>query len=101
MNIGTRLLISAALAVGSTVGAAALGTTLQRDGAAGLAAESSAVQSAAELDEDSPTARADGVRAELLAAAAAGDISWEAAHRVSDDLGSYILGERDAAAIAV
>ena len=31
MNIGTRLLLSAALAVGSTVGAAALGQTVVRD----------------------------------------------------------------------
>lgn len=111
MNIGTRLLISAALAVGSTIGAAALGNSLQRDGSAELAAESAAVAGAesggpsalpeaGDGDDSTARTRAEGVRAELMAAAASGEISWDAAQRVSDDLGSYIRGERSAALIA-
>ncbi|HLR44681.1 MAG TPA: hypothetical protein VK065_05780 [Brevibacterium sp.] len=115
MNIGTRLLLSAALAVGSTVGAAALGQNVARDAQAELgqaapcaipapaapqddaaadcgdAGEGAGERADVEADAD---VRADGVRAELAAAAAAGEISWDAAERVSDELGGYIRGDR-------
>ena len=148
MNIGARLLLSAALAVGSTVGAAALGQNAVRDaqaevgpsappsipasatprtggggglgdgtgsgGAAdadrGLAksADSGAAggpdadaESDAEGEADvDPDDRVAGVRAELAAAAAAGEISWDAAERVSDELGGYIRGDVSVADIA-
>lgn len=140
MNIGTRLILSAALAVGSTIGAAALGQTSLRDSPADVApptaegdratpdartstagttdafgsypgltdaerlhtttagAVDATVTDAESLDTGSldAGARADGVRAELLAAAEAGEISWAAAERVSEDLGTYIRGERRA-----
>lgn len=138
MNIGTRLLLSAALAVGSTVGAAALGQNVVRDdqadvgpsapqsipasaalqaggdggpgagsGDAGGAATGTAdgagsgAADSAEADAESDTDdRAAGVRAELASAAAAGEISWDAAERVSDELGGYIRGDVSVADIA-
>lgn len=140
MNIGTRLLLSAALAVGSTVGAAALGQNVVRDdqadvgpsapqsipasaalqaggdggpgpgsGDAGGAATGTAdgagsgAADSAEADAESdadPDDRAAGVRAELASAAAAGEISWDAAERVSDELGGYIRGDVSVADIA-
>lgn len=144
MNIGTRLILSAALAVGSTIGAAALGQTALRDSPAEVAppatgddrstdgdrssadaatttiatvsagaafgdypglADAERIHTAAEGALDAKTtaaeppdagARVDGVRAELLAAAEAGEISWAAAERVSEDIGTYIRGERRA-----
>ncbi|GAA4514189.1 hypothetical protein [Brevibacterium yomogidense] len=145
MNIGTRLILSAALAVGSTIGAAALGQTSLRDSPADVApptaegdratpdaraatagttdefgsypgltdaerlhtatagAADTTIAHAASADaaaiDAAPLdagARADGVRAELLSAAEAGEISWAAAERVSEDLGAYIRGERRA-----
>lgn len=125
MNIGTRLLLSAALAVGSTVGAAALGQNVVRDdqadvgpsapqsipasaalqaggdgGDGGPGADSGDADSA-EADAESDTDdRAAGVRAELASAAAAGEISWDAAERVSDELGGYIRGDVSVADIA-
>lgn len=113
MNIGTRVLLSAALAVGSTVGAAALGQNVVRDaqaevgpcappsipasatpktggnGGAGVGANADA-DARADVDADDRVA---GVRAELATAAEAGEISWDAAERVSDELGGYIRGE--------
>ncbi len=108
MNIGTRLLLSAALAVGSTVGAAALGQNTVRDIQAEVGpaapqalptavAEPAGAGARAGTDADD---RAAAVRAELAAAAAAGEISWDAAERVSDELGGYIRGETSVADIA-
>ena len=137
MNIGTRLLLSAALAVGSTVGAAALGQNVVRDdqadvgpsapqsipasaalqaggdgagsgaadgaatGTAGGAGSGAADSAEADAESDAdPDDRAAGVRAELASAAAAGEISWDAAERVSDELGGYIRGDVSVADIA-
>ncbi|SMY12694.1 hypothetical protein [Brevibacterium jeotgali] len=153
MNIGTRLLLSAALAVGSTVGAAALGQNAVRDahaevgpsappsipasaapptgadggggelgdGAGRSAADGAEADAESEAEREADTdtdASADvdadadagadvdaddrvaGVRAELAAAAAAGEISWDAAERVSDELGGYIRGEVSIADVA-
>ncbi|MGO1397601.1 MAG: hypothetical protein ACTHVY_10080 [Brevibacterium yomogidense] len=108
MNIGTRLLLSAALAVGSTVGAAALGQTVVRDtqaevGAAApqsIATEGAGTDGEADAEADEREDRVAGVRAELTAAAAAGEISWDAAERVSDELGGYIRGDVSVADIA-
>lgn len=122
MNIGTRLLLSAALAVGSTVGAAALGQNVVRDvqaevgpsapqsipaapqsdgddgkGAGSGLAVGAGVSAESEADPDERVA---GVRAELASAAAAGEISWDAAERVSDELGGYIRGDVSVADIA-
>lgn len=145
MNIGTRLILSAALAVGSTIGAAALGQTALRDSPAEVAPPATGDDRSADGDRstadvtttDATTtastrtafgdypgladaerihttaegtlaaestaaepldagARVEGVRAELLAAAEAGEISWAAAERVSEDIGTYIRGERRA-----
>ena len=116
MNIGTRLLLSAALAVGSTVGAAALGQNIVRDLQAEVGpaapqalptavAEPAGAGARAGTDADARAGtdaddRAAAVRAELAAAAAAGEISWDAAERVSDELGGYIRGETSVADIA-
>lgn len=115
MNIGTRLLLSAALAVGSTIGAAALGQTVVRDaqaeitsapaGASGTgvdaatAAQREATAQQTFAQQKTVAEREAAVRGELLAAAEAGQISWAAAERVGNDLGSYIRGDRRASTI--
>lgn len=103
MNIGTRLILSAALAVGSTIGAAALGQTAVRDAQAEIA--QAPTGSTTGLTTLTTTTAADvaereaGVRSELLAAAEAGEISWAAAERVGEDLAGYIRGDRSAGVI--
>ena len=105
MNIGTRLILSAALAVGSTIGAAALGQQAVRDAQAEIAQAPAPASTgtittttiaAATATSTDIAAREAGVRSELLAAAEAGEISWAAAERVVEDLAGYIRGDRSA-----
>ena len=105
MNIGTRLILSAALAVGSTIGAAALGQQAVRDAQAEIAQApaptstgtiTTTITAAATATSTDIAAREAGVRSELLAAAEAGEISWAAAERVGEDLAGYIRGDRSA-----
>jgi hypothetical protein len=107
MNIGTRLILSAALAVGSTIGAAALGQQAVRDAQAEIAqapaptttTSTTTTSAAAAATGTDIAAREAGVRSELLAAAEAGEISWAAAERVGEDLAGYIRGDRSAGTI--
>jgi hypothetical protein len=100
MNIGTRLILSAALAVGSTIGAAALGQQAVRDAQAEIA-QAPAPTTTTSTTTTSAAAAATGtdIRSELLAAAEAGEISWAAAERVGEDLAGYIRGDRSAGTI--
>ncbi|HJA37873.1 MAG TPA: hypothetical protein H9793_02645 [Candidatus Brevibacterium intestinigallinarum] len=99
MNIGTRLILSAALAVGSTIGAAALGQTAVRDAQAEIAQAPTGSTTLTTTTAADVAEREAGVRSELLAAAEAGEISWAAAERVGEDLAGYIRGDRSAGVI--
>ena len=99
MNIGTRLILSAALAVGSTIGAAALGQTAVRDAQAEIAQAPTGSTTLTTTTAADVAEREAGVRSELLAAAEAGEISWAAAERMGEDLAGYIRGDRSAGVI--